>query len=89
MDANRASNGFTRSALVRGKKVCVALKSRFFHFGVGRSDSFFLLLFYFFYQRDIYDVPNLEQVLTICRPHSLLKGWNKVSSVVFEDQIGI
>ena len=41
------------------------------------------------WQWDIYEVPNLKQVLTICRPHSLLKGWNKVSFVVFEDQIGI
>ena len=32
---------------------------------------------------------NLEQVLMISRPHSLLKGWNNVSSVVFEDQIRI
>ena len=66
------------------KKLLCWPQVRFFHFGVGRSD--FVVLFY---QWDIYEVPNLEQVLTICRPHSLLKGWNKVSSVVFEDQIGI
>ena len=32
---------------------------------------------------------NKVSVPTICRTHSLLKGWNKVSFVVFENQIGI
>ena len=55
----------------------------FFKFwGRGRSDFSFLPM-------RIFEVPNLEQVLTICRPHSLLKGWNKVSFVVLDDQIGI
>ena len=72
---------------LRPKKNVVVLPSSqiclFWVRSVGR------IYFYFLNQWDIYEVPNLEQVLTICRPHSLLKGWNNVSFVVFEDQIGI
>ena len=66
---------FVCLALGKSKSCCVALKSDFFILGVsrsvGRSNEMR------FYQWDIYEVPNLEQVLTICRPLSLLKGGTK------------